>query len=307
MKLCNTAEHKEYINAVMEYCEYQLSLRDFYYGLCYEDMVDNMESEPIQFIVNDNDEVTAIAISYQQFGQTIWHADNLSNEIVATLQNVTNGALFICLDGSGQKFDLYPTICCTSYNEQVIYPAIVNARVWTTDSDAVTVLRDWLEDKHLTPSANWQSNIEYTWVKKFPDMFYDKEMLDYPWNRNDFGHYSYIGFHYLNWDHSDENTWYLFATVNKKPIGCICIERYKEYGYYGLSYIDVAFPYKKNGLAKSLIRELARVIPDDMPLLLSMESDEGRKCHIHECFKRVNWPNGIFTQEEFDAMRRKKV
>jgi hypothetical protein len=108
----------------------------------------------------------------------------------------------------------------------------------------------------------------------------------------------------MNWEQYHEHTWYLMAMVQNTPIGCICVQRFEQYGYYGLSYIDVAFPYKNNGVAKKMIHELTKHIPGDLPLLLSMESEEGQKCHIHECFKRETWPNAAVTQDEFDEIYR---
>jgi hypothetical protein len=117
--------------------------------------------------------------------------------------------------------------------------------------------------------------------------------------------------HYTNWENNPDDVYYLLAMVNNQPIGCICVFDYEseQYGpkHYGMSYIDVAAPYKKNGLAKRMIHELTKHLSNDKPLLLSRESREGAKCHIHECFKRECWPHSVMAQDDFDLYCRQHM
>jgi hypothetical protein len=309
MKLYNTKTNPELTEQVIEYCKMRTSWDYGYDAYWYEKLLCNMAETDIYFVYDErHNHIVSILMPYERFGNTIWTVGTNEEDVIPVLNAEYPNGFFV--SGNSyylNKLGLHATACCASHNEHIIYPSIANAGIWTNNPEHVTVLRDWLEEKYLKPADGWQNRIEYQWIRQFPNMFYDKELQDYPWHRNDCGHYSYIGFHYMSQSHLPENTWYLLAMVDNKPIGCICVEKFEQYGYYGLSYIDVAFPYKNNGVAKKMIHELTKYIPGDLPLLLSMESEEGKKCHIHECFKREKWHQVAFTQDEFDEMCRKKT
>ena len=310
MKLYNTKDNPEFVKHVNAYCKYYMEAFDDYSGFRYGNMLSEMDTQPIYFAYDETkNRIACILTTYQRFGQTIWSADRNDLDAAAALRDAHSNTFFISVDSwIFHKSGLHATECCASYDKNTIYPSIANAGIWTNNPERVTALRDWLEEKYLKSADDWRNHIEYKWIhaQKFTDVLYDKELMDYPWKRDDYGHYAHIGFHYMNWDRDPENAWYLLAVVGNTPIGCICIQKFEQYGYYGLSYIDVAFPYKNNGVAKKMIHKLTKFMPSDMPLLLSTESEEGKKCHMHECFKRETWPNALVTQEEFDEMCRKK-
>ena len=311
MKLYNTKDNPEFVGRIIEYCGNRTSWEYGYDHEWYKGLAEDANDTAIDFVYDENtDSIVSILSCYPRFEKMIWRIGENEERVIQVLINKYPNGFFV--SGNGyylKKAGLYPAACNASYDENVIYPAIANAGIWTNNPDMVTNIRDWLENKYLEPVDNWMDKIEYRWinVNEFASMFYDSNLIDWPFHRNNSGHYSYIGFHYMNWDYTNDHTWYLVAIVNNKPIGCICVQKFERYGYYAVSYIDVSAPYKNNGVAKKMIHELTKIIPGDLPLLLSMESKEGNKCHIHECFKRETWPNACVTQEEFDEMCRKKV
>lgn len=311
MKFYNTKDNPELVNKFIEYCNNRTSWEYGYDSEWYKDLAEDAKDTTIYFVYDEkNDRIVSVLTCYPRFNAMIWKIGANEDQVIPVLEAEYPNGIFVSGNSHYlERAGLHAMVCKASYDDRVIYPAIVNAGVWTNKPELATTIRDWLENKYLKPVENWAEKIEYHWihVNEFAKMFYDKELIDWPFHRNDSGHYSYVGFHYMNWDYTNDQTWYLVATVNEKPIGCICVQQFDLYGYYAVSYIDVAFPYKKNGVAKKMIHELAKIIPGDLPLLLSMESEEGKTCHMHECFKRETWPNACVTQEEFDEMCRKKA
>lgn len=311
MKFYNTKDNPEFIERVVEHCVQRSSWEYGYDADWYKDLSEDINKTTVYFVYDEKrDQIVSILTSYERFGKKVWHVGCNEDVVAEVLKSEFPDGFFV--SGNGHYFKeagLYATECKASYNHCIAYPAIANAGLWTSNPEFVNSIRDWLEAKYLNPVENWQDLIQYKWVdvNEFSGLLYDNEMIDFPWHRTENGHYAYIGFHYMNWEYNNDHTWYLLAMVNDTPIGCICIQKFELYGYYGVSYIDVAFPYKNKGVAKKMIHELTKIVPGDLPLLLSMESEEGQKCHMHECFKRETWPNACVTQEEFDEMCRKKA
>lgn len=98
----------------------------------------------------------------------------------------------------------------------------------------------------------------------------------------------YVGMHYFYspYEHMGEKIKYLIAFQDDTIVGVIC------YGYWGdsdqleLSYIDVAHPYRNQGVATALVKEFANVVKDEPSIRLSGESELGAKCHMHDLFKK---------------------
>ena len=280
----------------------------------YEKILANLCTTPAYFVYDTHKKkIVTIVTPTKKFDTIVWTADMHPDAAAVALQEKYPNGFFLSGDGYYLgRTPLVPVESCSSHNQKVHYPAISHLNVWTNKSHLVSYFRDWLEKKYLTPPENWQDKVIFQWGphKMFSEVLYDKEIQEYPWQQNPFGHYSYIGMHYTNWENNPDNVYYLIATVENKPIGCICIFDYEseQYGpkHYGLSYIDVATPYKNNGLAKRMIHELTKHLSNEKPLLLSRESREGAKCHIHECFKRESWPHSVMAQDDFDLYCRQQ-
>lgn len=115
---------------------------------------------------------------------------------------------------------------------------------------------------------------------------YCKELHEIPMHRNGNGHYNIAGFHYLQPDFYDHHTLFV-AELEGVPIAAIKIGVYGEdyYQHTGLNYIDVGVCYRQKGLATRLIQEFAK-LKFDYPLVLSDESEMGKKCRMEAHFKQ---------------------
>ena len=316
MQFQNTYNKPELKNKITDYCNRRLITAEPWDQEFYQDIIHNIDSETVYCAYDEQHQTVKALLSNQQlFGVTVWHVDGNLKSAVLCLKEAFPEALYMTGDGyTLRQNGLHATVCHASRDKNVIYPVIANAGIWTNKENLTTVPRDWLEAKYIQPPAGWQERIEYQWVesRKWERESYDKELMDYPWEKSPCGHYSYIGFHYMNHPYVPERTNFLMARVDNKPIGCICITQYfrdmrQQEPFYAVQYIDVCLPYKRQGVAKKMIHELTKYLPDDGPLLISMESEEGRKCHITECFKREQWPHSALSQKEFDELRYKST
>lgn len=77
---------------------------------------------------------------------------------------------------------------------------------------------------------------------------------------------------------------WLAATYKGKILGVICYRVHEEYVY--ISYIDIAEPYKRKGIATMLIKEFNRRLDGSLPLVLSGLSIEGKQARVDELFDR---------------------
>lgn len=318
MKLCNTSDNPELIQQFVGYCKIKITKSKIsclpWDADWYEQILDDIKTKPVYFVYDyKKKRVVTIMTSLLRFGTTIWKADTNPKDAAIALQEKYPEGFFLSGDSYElSKTSLYETECHASHDKKFSYPLISHVGAWTNTPEKVTELRDWLEDKYLTPPANWQDKIVFHWGnhQMFAEKLYDVELLDYPWQHDSFGHYSFIGMHYTNWEHNTDHVYYLLATVEDKVVGCICVFKYDDHRYgpkhYGMSYIDVATPYKNQGLAKKMIHELPKHLSNDRPLLLSRESREGAKCHMHECFRREQWPHSVMNQDEFDDFCRQQ-
>ena len=319
MKLYSTTDNPELIQQLVGYCKIQIAKCKISFSPWdaegYEQILHDISTKPVYFVYDTKrNKIVTTMTRQQQFGTTIWKADTNAKEAAQALQEKYPEGFFLSGDSYElSKASLHEVECRSSNDKKFSYPLIAHVGAWTNNPDKTVELRDWLENKYLTPPENWQEKVVFHWGnhQMFSDKLYDPELLDYPWQHDSYGHYSFIGMHYTNWEHNTDNVYYLLATVEDKPVGCICVFKYdtEQYGpkHYGMSYIDVATPYKNHGLAKKMIHELPKHLSDDRPLLLSRESREGAKCHMHECFKREKWPHSVMSQDDFDDFCRKQV
>ena len=252
--------------------------------------------------VNSGGCVMAVVTNYEFCGQKIWCADRHEKIVASLMAKMIEEPLFF----SGGYHEMQDTgftavPCDASYAENSYYPVVMRDGIWVNNQEHKYALRDWLEAKYLSPADGWKDRIKYERVnlRDLHNRLYDKEIMDYPWVNAHCGHGAFIGFHYFGFHLPPQDGWWLVASVDNKPIGCICIGEYNDYGYYAVQYIDVSAPYKGNGVAKRMISELAKVMPGDKPLVLSMESAEGAKCHMRECFRREQWPNKLGNSEDY--------
>jgi GNAT superfamily N-acetyltransferase len=169
------------------------------------------------------------------------------------------------------------------------------------DKENINILRDAIEDIHFPDLDITKDNISFELIHgtKCNDMFLDED-YNYPIWKNEFGHSTIIGFHYLSPDFCDCHSLFV-AKCEGKVVGCIKYGKYSmdnQYKHYGLNYIDVNENYRRRGIAKMLIEEFAKILGDDMPLCLSDESDMGELCQMEKHFKNANFKTNVYAYSE---------
>lgn len=96
------------------------------------------------------------------------------------------------------------------------------------------------------------------------------------------------GFQYLSFDNmyqTERDIKFLVAHMGNTLVGVIHFGVWYP-GSQDISFIDVAVPYRKKGIATKMIQELNKHLYPDMPLHVSQESEMGKACHISDMFKK---------------------
>lgn len=97
---------------------------------------------------------------------------------------------------------------------------------------------------------------------------------------------AYPGFHYFSpLERGSGDIRYLIALCNDRPVGVIEFGHWYD-GVLAQSYIDVACNVRQKGIARKMIEELDRILPDGETLHLSMESWFGREIEISAKFQK---------------------
>lgn len=100
--------------------------------------------------------------------------------------------------------------------------------------------------------------------------------------------HKFAGFQYLSFDclyETERDIKFLVAHMGHTLVGVIHFGVWYS-GSQDISFIDVAIPYRKMGIATKMIQELNKHLYPDMPLHVSQESEMGKACHISEMFKK---------------------
>jgi hypothetical protein len=109
----------------------------------------------------------------------------------------------------------------------------------------------------------------------------------YNWNSPCWEH-KIAGFNYLSFEnmhHSERDIKFLVAHIGHTMVGVIHFGVWYP-GSQEISFIDVAKPYRKMGVATKMIKELNNHLIPNVPLHLTQESEMGKACHISEIFKK---------------------
>lgn len=162
----------------------------------------------------------------------------------------------------------------------------------------INIMRDAIEEKYF-PTLDTYS-FKLIEGNEVNDYLYTNEFLGYPLWTDYCNHKNVIGFHYLQPDFHNNNK-LLVAECKGVPIAAI---KYGIYGenenkHYGLNYIDVKVVYRRQGLAKQIISEFAKILPNDLPLALTRESKMGEICKIEKLFKSESFKTSVYTYEEW--------
>lgn len=107
---------------------------------------------------------------------------------------------------------------------------------------------------------------------------------------SEYGHCNMIGFHYFKLsDIIESDKDYLLCFYENTLVGVV------KYGIWGegkekhqaISFIDVHQKYRNCGISKYMINHLNEVVYDDLPLLITDESELGAKCHMADKMKKA--------------------
>lgn len=133
------------------------------------------------------------------------------------------------------------------------------------------------------------------WVNK---MYKKMDYLLSPFWKRDSGFPSMYGFHYFKNHDEIQGVKTLVAMQNNKFLGAIHYGVWNNNKYQSISYIDVAEPYKRKGIATKMIKELNKHLIPNMPLVLTDLSEEGKAAKIDELFKKYITVCKVYTYEE---------
>lgn len=148
-------------------------------------------------------------------------------------------------------------------------------------------------EKHLFPEIDGDISYDVMSGNELNAFLHTNSPLPYgesvTWT-NSYNNNNIPGFRYLNYNtihtHMDDVK-YLVAHKDWTIIGVICfgIWPYTK-DHQSMSYIDVALPYRKKGIATQMIKELDKHLVKNLDLHLSPVSDTGKACNIADLFKK---------------------
>ena len=183
----------------------------------------------------------------------------------------------------------------------------VNEAYYTKNEDLVHAIRDCYENIRFPKLADI-NDIEFevitdyqTLHKKIIEMGRDDFFYSPTWKDN-YSPATIVGFHYFDVFEVRYKVKYLIAFYKEMPIGIIKIGIGHEYSngeeHQTLAYIDVNQAYQNRGIAKALISELGKHL-ENMPLVLTDESEKGKACRMAEHFKNAGYPIDVYTEKEY--------
>lgn len=153
------------------------------------------------------------------------------------------------------------------------------------------------------------------------NMYYDSDRSEYKLpiinKRGTFG--TFLGFRYFSpMDIRDnyflcdfeDNSKFLCALYNDVIIGAIktCYVNDK-FPYLCVSYIDVHKDFKSKGLGRILVQQLNKLLDNTLVLVGTPLSDEGKKCHMDEVFRKYV-TNTVWyksSEEYYLSLNRKRI
>lgn len=166
----------------------------------------------------------------------------------------------------------------------------------------VHLIRDNFENQYFEP-LNLNNitfiNISCSDINK---ILYEDSIFGIPtWTDGE--NYSIAGFHYFTNTDNDKYGKYLLCMDNNNILGVIKHGVYEEYGtiHQCICYVDVNFAYRKNGISKILANQMNAHLIDGLPLVITDESEMGKKCHMHQIFKNCI-DKKIYTYQELQDM-----
>lgn len=177
---------------------------------------------------------------------------------------------------------------------------------YTKNDKLINFLRDEFE-KNTFPEFN-EDKIEYLVINSYEKLYElicknnnPVDNICSPYWRNSSNVQSVAGFHYFQIHEVYYPVLYLIAVIDNKPVGIIkmATESEKNTRQY-LCYIDVNKKYHRRGVANKLINKLKEFIDKDKPLVVSGESEAGKRARMLEHFKAAGYPVSVYTEKEYE-------
>lgn len=268
----------------------------------------NIKDDEKYFVVVDGDEVFDILFFEELFGISIcypsWYHGNHNLEELKTIISKFNSSMIDL--GEYCNFDLEELNMClvdmsmnlSQENERYHYSGTL-ACIKTFKN----VLKEAFE-KYFYIDNFELSEVDIKVLKESQIQTILKNqrisIFDIPSTINDSNHHQFAGFHYFSWDNLGQAN-YLTALIDNKIVGIIKIGEYGEGCYYrqSINYIDIRKDCKNKGLASLMISKLDNFLNPNLPLVVTDESDEGKKCHIFEHFKNNIHKVPVYGYYEF--------
>lgn len=154
----------------------------------------------------------------------------------------------------------------------------------------VKLLEDRLPDKIDIKKLTYKNirDIKHSDYAKFMvNKLHNQEPLVW---ESESGHCNMIGFHYFKLsDIIESDKDYLLCFYGDILVGVV------KYGIWGegkekhqaISFIDVHQKYRNCGISKYMINHLNEAVYDDLPLIITDESELGAKCHMADKMKKA--------------------
>lgn len=176
-----------------------------------------------------------------------------------------------------------------------------NEDYYVSNINNIYILRDYFENKYFS-ELNYEKlsfiNIKSYELEPFLKKYCGGKTLWY--DKKD---WALAGFHYFL-PEIDSHSSFLMCLNNNYPIGVIKYEICNNFDIpcQCICYIDVNFAYRNNKISQLLISEMNNYLIDKIPLIITHESDMGKKCHIHKTFKK-NINKKIYTYKEMEQIQ----
>lgn len=193
----------------------------------------------------------------------------------------------------------YKCIFNSRINKKFKYDIYNDANYYVSDIKKNGILRNNFEQKvfrKLNREKITFVNIKNSELELFLNKYSNGNKT---WN--DGSDWAIAGFHYFNLD-EDENGNFLLCLSEKNVIAVIKHGIYEVYNkkFHCICYIDVNYAYREKGIAKIITNEMNNYLIDNLPVLLTNESNMGKKCHMHKLFKRTI-KRKTYTYKEIEA------
>lgn len=107
-----------------------------------------------------------------------------------------------------------------------------------------------------------------------------------------------VGFTYFEYNDvfNNKDKKYIIAKYNDLIVGVIKFGDY--YNHQSIPYIDVRYGFREKGIATNMVKHLNKFLKTEPVLILTQESEMGKKCNIAKVFKKYITTTKVYTYDE---------